>query len=251
MRGFMRILLLLQSLRASALACSVALLTCLAAHAADTPDSSKHPVLTGQAAFTDAFHESPGIRRHVTWADLPAPAPKESVDNGPKLVPRPDNAWPIAPKGFKVTLYASGLDNPRLIRTAPNGDLFLAESQPAIIKVFRGVGSDGKPKQVSDFATGLNLPFGIAFYPAGPHPKWLYVGNTDGILRFPYTVGDLKAAGQPEHLFEVPGGGHLRGGGHWTRDIAFSLDGTKMFISVGSLSNVDDADTHPLEFHRA
>jgi glucose/arabinose dehydrogenase len=208
-------------------------------------------VLTGQAAFTDAFHESPGIRRHVTWADLPAPAPNESVDNGPKLVPRPDNAWPIAPKGFKVTLYASGLDNPRLIRTAPNGDLFLAESQPGIIKVFRGVGGDGKPKEVSDFATGLNLPFGIAFYPAGPHPKWLYVGNTDGILRFPYTVGDLKAAGQPEHLFEVPGGGHLRGGGHWTRDIAFSLDGTKMFISVGSLSNVDDADTHPLEFHRA
>jgi glucose/arabinose dehydrogenase len=244
-------LVLVRSLWISASACTLALMSFALAKSADNPNPA-HPVLTGQAAFTDALHESPGIRRHVTWADLPAPAPNESVDNGPSVVPRPENAWPIAPKGFKVTLYASGLDNPRLIRTAPNGDLFLAESKPGIIKVFRGVGNDGKPKAVADFATGLNLPFGIAFYPAGPHPKWLYVGNTDGILRFPYTVGDLKAAGQPEHLFEVPGGGHLRGGGHWTRDIAFSLDGAKMFISVGSLTNVDEAsDNHALEFHRA
>src|SRR5580693_7662993 len=161
MRGFMRIPFLLQSLRASALACSVALLTCLAAHAADTPDSSKHPVLTGQAAFTDAFHESPGIRRHVTWEDLPAPAPEQSVDNGPTVVARPDNAWPIAPKGFKVTLYATGLDNPRLLRTAPNGDIFLAESTTGKIKIFRGVDAEGKAKEVSVFASDLHQPFGI------------------------------------------------------------------------------------------
>jgi glucose/arabinose dehydrogenase len=234
----------------SAFACCLFLLPG-SAGAADSPSASKHPVLTGQAAFTDALHESPGIRRHLTWADLPAPAPEQSVDNGPSVAPRPEGAWPIAPKGFKVDLYATGLDNPRLIRTAPNGDLFLAESQPGIIKVFRGVDADGKAKEVSDFATGLNLPFGIAFYPAGPNPKWLYVGNTDGVVRFPYQVGDLKATGAPEHLFEVPGGGRLRGGGHWTRDLAFSKDGAKLFVSVGSLSNVDDKDTHPLEFHRS
>jgi glucose/arabinose dehydrogenase len=237
--------------RTAAFSCSLLLLHSLAARAADTPSGSKHPVLTGQAAFTDALHEAPGIRRHLTWADLPAPAPEQSVDNGPTVAPRPANAWPIAPKGFKVDLYATGLDNPRLIRTAPNGDLFLAESQPGIVKVFRGVDADGKAKEVSDFATGLNLPFGIAFYPAGPNPKWLYVGNTDGVVRFPYAVGDLKATGAPEHLFEVPGGGRLRGGGHWTRDLAFSQDGAKLFVSVGSLSNVDDKDTHPLEFHRS
>jgi glucose/arabinose dehydrogenase len=184
-------------------------------------------------------------------ADLPAPNPSESVDNGPTLVPRPEGAWPVAPKGFKVELYATNLDNPRLIRTAPNGDIFLAESQPGIIKVFRGVGADGKAKTEAEFATGLNLPFGIAFYPAGPNPKWLYVGNTDGIVRFPYKSGDLKATGPAVSLAELPGGGRLRGGGHWTRDLAFSKDGTKLFASVGSHSNVDDADTHPEEFHRA
>jgi glucose/arabinose dehydrogenase len=237
----------------SALTCAVAVLLCHAARAADDPAKSaaRQPVLTGQAAFTDAFHESPGIRRRLTVADLPAPAPNESVDNGPKLVPRPDNAWPIAPKGFKVELYATGLDNPRLIRTAPNGDLFLAESETGKIKVFRGVGLDGKAKQVSVFAADLHQPFGIAFYPSGPHPQWVYIGNTDGIVRFPYKNGDLAASGPAEHLADLPGGGRLRGGGHWTRDLVFSKDGTKLFASVGSHSNVDDSDTHPEEFHRA
>ena len=208
-------------------------------------------VLTGQSAFTDADHQSPGIRRHLTVADLPAPAPQESVDNGPTIVPRPANILPIAPKGFKVELYATGLDNPRLIRTAPNGDLFLAESATGKIKVFRGVSPDGKATQISDFAVGLHQPFGIAFYPAGPNPAWVYIGNTDGIVRFPYKIGDLTATGPAQHLANLPGGGRLRGGGHWTRDLVFSNDGTKLFASVGSHSNVDDSDTHPEEFHRA
>ena len=207
--------------------------------------------LTGQAAFTDALHESPGVRRHVTAADLPAPKPAESVDNGANMVARPEGVWPKAPAGFKVELYATGLDNPRLLRTAPNGDIFLANSQGNSITVFRGIGADGKAKEISEFATGLNLPFGINFYPAGPNPKWVYVGNTDAVVRIPYQVGDLKARGPAEKLADLPGGGRLRGGGHWTRDVVFSKDGTKMFVSVGSHSNVDDPDTTPEEFHRA
>jgi glucose/arabinose dehydrogenase len=240
-------------LRNSAFACTLALMTGLAVLAADPPvkAATDQPVLTGQAAFTDAFHESPGIRRHLTWADLPAPAPNESVDNGPTLVPRPANAWPIAPRGFKVDLYATGLDNPRLLRVAPNGDLFLAESETGKIKVFRGVGPDGKPQQASVFATGLHQPFGIAFYPSGPNPKYVFIGDTDEIVRFPYQNGDLVARGPQENIAELPGGGRLRGGGHWTRDLVFSQDGTKLFASVGSHSNVDDSDTHPEEFHRA
>jgi glucose/arabinose dehydrogenase len=220
---------------------------------AAVPDNraTQHPVLTGQNAFTDVAHESPGIRRHLTVADLPAPAPQESVDNTAKIVPRPANAWPIAPKGFKVELYATGLDNPRLIRTAPNGDLFLAESETGKIKVFRGVNPDGTAKQVSVFATDLHQPFGIAFYPAGAQPQWVYIGDTDGIVRFRYKNGDLVAGGAAEHIADLPGGGRLRGGGHWTRDLVFSKDGTKLFASVGSHSNVDDTDTHPEEFHRA
>jgi glucose/arabinose dehydrogenase len=214
-------------------------------------NTTQKNTLTGQAAFTDYLHEKPGVRRHVTAADLPAPDPSESVDNGAHMVPRPEGVWPVAPKGFKVEIYATGFDNPRLIRTAPNGDIFLAESQTNKIKVLRGIKPDGTAQQVSTFASDLNLPFGINFYPAGPNPKWVYIGNTDGVVRFPYQNGDLVARGPSEHLLELPGGGHLRGGGHWTRDIVFSKDGTKMFVSVGSHSNVDDPDTHSEEFHRA
>jgi len=242
-------------------ACSLAPLPCLhaesaalavapAASSAPAP-AADQPVLTGQAAFTDALHESPGTRRHLTWADLPAPAPDQSVDNGPTVVARPANAWPLAPKGFKVDLYATGLDNPRLLRVAPNGDLFLAESETGKIKVFRGVSADGKPQQTSVFATGLHQPFGIAFYPSGPNPQYVFIGDTDEIVRFPYQSGDLVARGPQENIVELPGGGRLRGGGHWTRDLIFSPDGSKLFASVGSHSNVDDSDTHPEEYHRA
>ena len=231
--------------------CLVALVVAGAKKSTSDPQSQSTNVLTGPSAFTDAAHESPGTRRHIKVGDLPAPAPDQSVDNGPSIVPRPANAWPIAPKGFKVELYTTGLDNPRLLRLAPNGDLFLAESESGKIKVFRGVTLDGKPQQVSVFAEGLHQPFGIAFYPSGPDPKYVYIGDTDGIVRFAYQNGDLKARGAAEDLAELPGGGRLRGGGHWTRDVIFSKDGTKLFASVGSRSNVDDSDTHPEEYHRA
>jgi glucose/arabinose dehydrogenase len=235
-----------QCLTVSAFTCIFALSATLAASA-----SAQQTVLTGQAAFTDAAHESPGTRRHLTLADLPEPAPDQSVDNGAHIVPRPANAWPVAPKGFKVELYATGLDNPRLLRTAPNGDIFLAESESGKIRVFRGVGPDGKPKETSVFATGLHQPFGIAFYPSGPNPQFIYIGDTDEIVRFDYRNGDLVARGPMQSLTELPGGGRLRGGGHWTRDLIFSKDGKRLFASVGSHSNVDDMDTHPEEFHRA
>jgi glucose/arabinose dehydrogenase len=240
-------------LTASAFVGFIVLASTLIARGASDADKTvpKQLVLTGQSAFTDAAHEAPGTRRHLTIADLPEPAPEQSVDNGPNIVPRPANAWPIAPKGFKVEIYATGLDNPRLIRFAPNGDLFLAESEPGKIRIFRGVDAAGKPLQTSVFATGLHQPFGIAFYPNGANPQWVYIGDTDAIVRFPYRNGDLKARGPMEQITDLPGGGRLRGGGHWTRDLAFSLDGNKLFASVGSHSNVDDSDTHPEEFHRA
>src|SRR5215813_7304781 len=202
--------------------------------------------------FTDYRGQKPGVVHKITPHDLPAPFESKSVDNGPKLVPRPSNAWPEAPPGFKVEQYAVGLENPRLIRPAPNGDLFLAESRPGRIKVLRGIDSSGKAQTVEVFAEGLKQPFGIAFYPVGPNPKYIYVANTDSVVRFPYNNGELKAGGPAETVVaSLPGGGRLRGGGHWTRDIAFSKDGKKLFISVGSLTNVDDPDTNTNEFHRA
>jgi len=208
--------------------------------------------LTGQAAFTDYTQEHPGVRRKLTVADLPSPNEEESVDNGASMVPKPPNAWPMAPAGFKVELYAQGFTEPRLIRTAPDGDLFLADSKAGQIKVLRGVTPDGKAKTTETFASGLDHPFGIAFYPLGPSPKWMYVANTTSVVRFAYKSGDLKASGAPETIVPVlPGYAQLRGGGHWTRDVVFSKDGGRMFVSVGSASNVDDPDTHPGEFHRA
>ena len=228
-------------------------------------------VLTGQAAFTDWNQEAPGIRHKITLADLPQPYATESANNQPTVVPRPPNAWPIAPPGFKVTLYAGGdnapmqrADNvehmaraagtftmPRLIRVAPNGDLFLADSGAGILFVLRGVRPDGKAAQIEQFATGLDHPFGIAFYPAD-NPKWVYVGNATTVQRFPYHAGDLHATGPAQTIVpDIPGYAQLAGGGHWTRDVVFSKDGQHMLVSVGSGSNVDDADTHPREFHRA
>ena len=199
-----------------------------------------------QAPFTDYRFEKPGTVRKITLANLPAPLATASAGNGPQLVLRPPGAWPQVPAGFKVQLYASGLDRPRLIRTAPNGDFFVAESYLGEIRVFRGITADGKAQQSATFAKGLSLPFGINFYPPGPDPQWIYVGATDSVVRFPYRNGDLGARGPAEHIADLPGGG-----GHWTRDIQFTPDGRKLLVSVGSGSNINDPDTHPEEKNRA
>jgi glucose/arabinose dehydrogenase len=196
--------------------------------------------------FTDFRYEKPGATHKITVSDLPQPYATQSANNGPELVARPENAWPIAPAGFTVGLYAAGLDNPRLLRTAPNGDIFLAEMEPGKILVYRGLTSDGKPEQSAIFASGLKRPYGLAFYPPGPDPQYLYVGTTGEVVRFAYHNGDLKATGAPEHIADLPDGG-----GHTTRAVTFSQDGKQMFVAVGSGSNVDDPDTTPREKNRA
>jgi glucose/arabinose dehydrogenase len=195
--------------------------------------------------FTDFRYEKPGTVRKITVNDLPQPYATQSSYNGPKMVTRPDNVWPVALPGFKVELYAPGLDNPRTLRTAPNGDIFLTESDPGRIRVFRGMTSDGKTELSAVFASELKHPYGLAFYPPGPDPQWLYVGNTREVVRFAYHNGDLKASGAPEHIADLPAGGHD------TRAVAFSNDGKRMFVAVGSGSNVNDPDTHPEEKNRA
>jgi glucose/arabinose dehydrogenase len=197
------------------------------------------------APFTDFRYEKPGNTRKITVNDLPQPYVTKSADNGADEVARPANVWPVAPPGFKVELYASDLNNPRWLRTAPNGDIFLAEGNAGRIRVFRGITSEGKPEQMQVFASGLKRPYGIAFYPPGPDPQWVYVGNTNEVIRFPYRNGDLKATGPSQHIADLPTGGH------WTRSVEFSPDGKKMFVAVGSESNDDDTDSNPAEKNRA
>jgi len=198
------------------------------------------------APFTDFRYEKPGTVRKITVKDLPKPYTTKSAENGAQVVSRPESAWPVAPPGYKVELYASGLDNPRFLRTAPNGDVFSAESESGRIRVFRGMTSDGKAEQSAIFASGLKRPYGIAFYPPGLDPQWVYVGNTNEVVRFAYHNGDLKASAGPEHVADLPSGG-----GHWTRAVDFSKDGEKLFVGVGSESNVDDPEKNPEEKNRA
>ena len=186
--------------------------------------------------------DAPGVRHKFTVDDMPAPFASESSSNSPREVRPPEGAQPKVPPGFKIEQYAGGFSYPRYLLTAPNGDIFVTESREGSIKVLRDSDADGKPDATEKFAdSGMNKPFGIAFYPPGPDPQFLYVANTDGVVRFPYRNGDLKARGPVEKLSaELSGGGLLRGGGHWTRDIAFSPDGKKMYVSIGSRSNVSD-----------
>jgi glucose/arabinose dehydrogenase len=196
------------------------------------------PVRTGKSAFGDWTTDAPGVRRKITVADLPPPFATESAGNFPRVVAPPEGAMPKVPPGFKVERFAAGLDEPRLLRVAPNGDIFIAESRANQIRVVRAADGAGKPEREEIFASGLNQPFGIAFWPPGPNPLFVYIGNTGSVVRFPYQAGDLHARGAAEVVVpKLPAGGHLTGGGHWTRDVVFSRDGSKMFVSVGSQSN--------------
>ena len=204
------------------------------------------------AAGGDWTTDAPGIRHKVSLEHLPPPFATKSAGNGPHIIRHPDGATLRVPEGFVVEPYAEGFKNPRKLVTAPNGDIFVVESGPGTIRVLRGGEGQGRPETNEVFADdGMKKPFGAAFYPPGPDPQFLYIANTDSVVRFPYHNGDLKAAGPAESLgVTLSSGGLLTGGGHWTRDLAFSHDGQRMFVSIGSKSNVDEGN-NPEENQRA
>lgn len=220
--------------------------------AKDGPPPAPPPFFRAGSPFVGHADQIPGRLHRIRAADLPPPNATPSADNPPRLVARPPGAWPQAPAGFEVQQFASGLENPRALAVAPNGDVFVAESKADTLTVFRGLTPNGHAAEQRPFFKGgsgqrrLKKPFGMAF-----HAGWLYVGNTDAVVRFAYRPGDLQARAAPEQVAPLPGGGLLQGGGHWTRDLAFSRDGKRLFVSVGSRSNVDDPDVTPAEKDRA
>lgn len=202
-------------------------------------------ILTGADALGDWTTDAPGVKRKITIADLPPPNEEESVVNPPSRIDRPAGVSPKVPSGFTVTELATGLVQPRVVKVAPNGDVFVVESGADRVQVFRDADGDGKPESHSTYVEDLNRPFGLAFYPTGTDaPTHVYIANTDSVVRFPYEPGDMEARGPAEPLVtDIPSGREaLGGGGHWTRDIEFSKDNQRMFVSVGSRSNVNDGE---------
>ena len=189
---------------------------------------------SGAAAMGDWRSDAPGVIRHITAADLPAPYATRPAALPPAEVARPPAAGVRAPPGFTVRPFAS-LDHPRQLRVAPNGDVFVAETDAGRITVLRAADGAAAPATTSVFASGLDRPFGIAFWPAGGHPRYVYVANNNSVVRFAYAGGDLKASAAPQTVVAKLSS---TSGGHSTRDIDFSADGKRMLVSVGSGSNL-------------
>jgi glucose/arabinose dehydrogenase len=203
--------------------------------------------LVGAAAFGDWHADSPGVRRLIRPEDLPRPGATRSSANVSRVVRRPTDATPQVPSGFKIELFAENLSGPRQMRVAPNGDIFVAETRAGRIRILRPSEDGSHPLTTQIYAAGLNRPFGIAFFPNGDNPRWLYIANTDSVVRFPYKAGDVKAEARPETVVpELP-----HGYGHSTRDIVFTKDNKRMLVSVGSLSNdAEGLDNPPGGLHR-
>jgi glucose/arabinose dehydrogenase len=192
-------------------------------------------LLVGTAAFGDWQDDAPGVRRLIRPEDLPEAGATRSASDRSRLVRLPEGRAPTVPDGFEAELFAAGMQRPRTIRVAPNGDIFVAESGAGRVLVFRAGEDPSQPGEAGIFAGGFNYPYGIAFYPPGPEPEWVYVADTGRVMRFAYRSGDLEARGEAEIV--VP---DLPTGGHSTRDIAFSPDGTRLYVAVGSASNAGE-----------
>ena len=184
---------------------------------------------TGSAAYGDWHDDTPGTMRRLVPDAMPPPYLTSSAHRAPSVVQRPAGAILHVPPGFAVEVLVAGLDQPRTLRVAPNGDVFVAESSAGRLRVVRGA---TRP-QSTVFAEGLTYPFGVAFWPPGPDPRFVYVAEMNRVVRFPYQHGDVRSRGRPEII--VP---RLPTGGHATRDLVFSRDGRTMYVSVGSASNV-------------
>jgi glucose/arabinose dehydrogenase len=170
-------------------------------------------------------------RAQVTYGkkpNLPAPFATKSAGNGPNSAKPPAGFLPTVPAGFHINIFASGFKNPRFLAVAPNGDIFVADTGGRQIVILRDPQHIGEAQQREIFADHLNQPFGIAF-----HEDYVYVGNMTSLVRFHYDKQTSKRTGDAETLMEYPGGGHT------TRTVAFSADGTKLFLSIGSASNID------------
>ncbi len=204
------------------------------AMAATLASAQSTEVRTGNAALAGWKVDAPGVARHIKPSDLPAPVatePEKSTGSPVKIVPRPEGALPKVPANFSVQVFASGFKQPRTVRVAPNGDVYLSESGTGRVLVFRGA-SKTLPAKPEVFVENLEKPYGIAFHPA-MNPRHIYIAAANQVVRYPYSEGAVKAAGPAEVII-----GNIPTTRHWTRDLVLSRDGKRMFVSIGSASNL-------------
>ena len=200
-----------------------------AAAAAAAPAAAKAVARTGSW-----MENQPGKIHHIRPTDLAAPFATDSAGNSARVQARPNGTLPTVMPGFEVSVFAQDADKPRVALRAPNGDVFLAATGAGTIKVLRS--KDGKKADSAGvFASGLARPYGMAFWPSGANPQYLYVAGVNSVVRIPYRNGDLTARAEPEvviaELSETSGG-------HTTRTLAFSKDDKTMLLSIGSATNV-------------
>jgi glucose/arabinose dehydrogenase len=195
--------------------------------------SSSSGVPSSSVASANWRLDKPGASHHISAASLAPPFATGSARNETSVVAKPAQARLSLPPGFSVETFATGLTGPRKMLQAPNGDIFVTEMSGGRVTVLHPSADGSRARAVDVFAADLKQPFGIAFYPSAEHPQWLYVAEINRVVKFAFQVGDVHAHGAAQVV--VP---QLPPGGHATRDIAFSPDGTRLFVSVGSGSNV-------------
>lgn len=177
--------------------------------------------------------DAPGQPHRINAASLPPPFATDSAGNNTLVVPKPAQANLAVPAGFRVEPFATGLSGPRKMALAGNGDIFVTETAAGRVSILHPSADGSRSDSSKVFVRGLKQPFGLAFYPDAQHPRWLYVAESNRVIRYPFKIGDVEPSGAAQII--VP---RLPSGGHYTRDIAFSADRKQMFVSVGSGSNV-------------
>lgn len=186
--------------------------------------------------------DAPGKAHRIDLTQLPAPLATPSAVNFPTVIPKPAGAELQLPEGFSVDTFATGLEAPRGMIVAANGDVLIAETTAGRIKVMRPSADNSRAEDITVFAQGMLQPLGMAFYPSKENPEWLYVAENNRVIRYPYSTGDREARALPEVIVAelTP-----TAAGHYTRDLAFSNDGSRMYVSVGSASNVAEGLLEP------
>jgi hypothetical protein len=198
------------------------------------PTASSIEVPTSSMQSANWRLDAPGRVHRITANSLPPPFATPSSRNNSSVVAKPSGASISVPSGFRVDTFISSLTGPRKMLVASNGDILVTEMRAGRVTVLHPASDGSRVARTDVYLQGLDLPFGLAFYPSAQNPQWLYVAETNRVTRYPYRVGDVKPRGAAQIVVaQLPSGV-----GHSTRDIAFSPDGKRLFVSVGSGSNV-------------